>query len=165
MIAIFVYNLIIVWFKHIWPEIRVPQDAEQEEQSRLDVDRWTLLHPHVITLNEFCQIINNLMKICESYLEKLLALRREKPIHFCLVVCSCLSCTAFIGNKFSGQILIFSILAVLSILAPVIYLCRGTKMIQDIERMARGVKEKDSAATPAANVDEVHVDDDDFVML
>lgn len=121
MIAIFVYNLTKVWFRHVWPEIRVPPEEGREEESRLDVDRWTYLHPQLMTLTELRLVISNLMNTSELYLQNLLAIRRERPVAFCSVICFSLSCTAFIGNRICGSTLIFSIATAL-VTAPGIYL-------------------------------------------
>lgn len=123
MIGIFVYNLTKVWFRHVWPEIRVPPaNSNEKEAERSDVNRWTYLHPQVMTLNELQNIIRNLIKISEYYiLENLLKLRREKPINFCILICSALSCTAYIGNRVCGFKLIFSMVLALFTL-PGIYL-------------------------------------------
>lgn len=121
MIAIFVYNLTKVWFRHIWPEIRVPPEEGHDEESRLDIDRWTYLHPQLMTLTELKQVIGNLIKTSELYLQNLLAIRRNRPVAFCSVVCFTLSCTAFIGNRICGSTLIFFITTTL-VTAPGIYL-------------------------------------------
>lgn len=65
------------------------------------------MHPNILTLAELKQLFSNLIKISELYLRKLLALRSKRPISFCLAVCSTLSCTAYIGNSFSGLDLLF----------------------------------------------------------
>lgn len=123
MIAIFVYNLTKVWFRYVWPEIRVPPaNINEEEAERSDVNRWTYLHPQVMTLNEFNDIVRNLIKISDYHiLRNLLKLRCEKPIHFCILICSTLSCTAYIGNRIDGFKLIFSMVLALFTL-PGIYL-------------------------------------------
>lgn len=121
MIASFFYNLTRLWFRHIWPEIRVPPEEDKEEEARLDVNRWTYLHPDLMSLNEFAGITSNLIKASENYTSQLILLRREKPIKFCLIICSILSCTAFIGNRISDLNLIFLIVTAL-VLAPGIYL-------------------------------------------
>lgn len=113
MFIIFVHNLTKVWFKHVWPEIRVPPEADREEGSRLDIDRWTYLHSQIMTLEEFKNSIKNLMKISESYIEKMLLLRRERPVIFCIKICSILSFTAYIGNRISDLTLITSFIALL----------------------------------------------------
>lgn len=121
MIALFIYNANKFWFRHVWPAIRVPPGSEREEEMRLDVDRWTYLHPQLMTLAEFGQHIRNLRKISEQHVQKLLKLRQERPVTFCSLVCSTLSCTAYIGNRISGMSLIFlSTTAFVS--APGIYL-------------------------------------------
>lgn len=123
MIGIFLYNLTKVWFKHVWPEIRVPPaNINEEEAEKSDVGRWTYLHPQIMTLNEFKTFIRNLIKLSEYYIKgNLLELRREKPTSFCILICSTLSCTAYIGNCIDGSKLIFSMVIALSTL-PGIYL-------------------------------------------
>lgn len=121
LIAIFVYNLTKVWFKHVWPEIRVAPSPEAEQESIMDVDRFALLHPHLMTLSELGRLISNLMKIGELYVGKLLQLRREKPGSFCLLICSILSCTAYVGSIISGLNLTLFIVAAL-VSGPGIYL-------------------------------------------
>lgn len=120
-IALFMYNMVTLWFRHIWPEIRVPPEEGKDEEARLDINRWTYLHPDLMTLNEFLQIASNLIKASENHISQLLILRREKPIKFCLIICSILSCTAFIGNRISDLNLILLIATTL-FLAPGIYL-------------------------------------------
>lgn len=88
---------------------------------RLDVDRFTYLHPQLMTLAELGHYIRNLMQISEFYLKRLLKYRRERPVYFCSFICSILSVTAYIGNKISGfNLLFFSATAIVS--APGIYL-------------------------------------------
>lgn len=130
MIAIFVYNLTKVWFRHIWPEIRVPPEEGRDEESRLDIDRWTYLHPQLMTLTELKQVIGNLMKTSELYLQNLLAIRRDRPVAFCSAICFTLSCTAFIGNRICGSTLIFCITTAL-VTAPGIYLYLLPKSFKD----------------------------------
>lgn len=145
MIAIFVYQLTRVWFRHIWPEIRVPPTAGREEESRLDVDRWTYLHPDLMTLAELRQATSNLIKTSEFYLNKLLAMRREKPVTFCLVICSSLSCTAYIGNRISGSTITLFILTVL-VSAPAFYLHLLPKSAKDYLRKKFGANQQSIAA-------------------
>lgn len=121
LLGLFAYNLIKVWFRYIWPEIRVPLDNGRDEELRVGVDRWTHLHPHLLTLEEFKKVTENLMKAGETHLHKLLVLRREKPATFCLAICSTLSCTALIGSRISDLKLLFIATSVLT-LAPGIYL-------------------------------------------
>lgn len=123
MIGIFFYNLTKVWFKHVWPEIRVPPaNTNEEEAEKSDVNRWTYLHPQLLTLNELKTFIRNLIKLSEYHiLRNLSELRREKPTAFCILICSTLTCTAYIGNCIDGFKLIFSMVIALSTL-PGIYL-------------------------------------------
>jgi len=78
----------------------------------LDVDRFTYLHPQLMTLAELNQQMSEIIEFCEDHLAKLLELRRRKPTAFCSLICSILSCTAYIGNRISGVSLIFCFLAI-----------------------------------------------------
>lgn len=113
MIALFAYNLTIFWFRHVWPEIRVPVPEEREIESRLDVDRWTPLHPDLITLKEFGQLINNLMKLSNQKMQKLLELRRNRPEIFCATICLFLTFTAYLGRVNNLVLLLDTILILL----------------------------------------------------
>lgn len=119
MIALFTYNLTKVWFKHVWPEIRVP--PEDEDVQRADVNRWTYLHPDVMTLKEFGQVTRNLRLLLEFYLKKMIILRHKRPVAFCSIICSTLSCTAYLGHRVDGLTLVFSSM-ILLVLAPGIYM-------------------------------------------
>ena len=114
MIALFIYNLNKFWFKHVWPDIRVPPSAEREAEMKMDVDRFTYLHPQLMTLAELGNHLGNSIKSSEFYLHRLFQLRQQRPVAFCLLVCSILSCTAYIGNRVSGFSLMFSMLALVS---------------------------------------------------
>jgi len=134
MIAIFCYNLTKVWFKHIWPEIRVPPSREQEEEARIDVDRWTLLHPQLMTLKELQQLLRNLTTTTTQLcLPKLLQMRRQQPGAFCLGVCSFFTCTAYLGSRVSDLGLLCCAIATL-VLAPGIYLYLLPNVAQDYLR-------------------------------
>jgi hypothetical protein len=104
----------------VWPEIRVPPGVDREAELRLDVDRWTYLHPQLMTLAELNQHIGNLMKLGERYLRDLLELRQRKPVAFCSLLCSIFMFTAFIGNQLSGLCLVFTTLIII-MTAPGIY--------------------------------------------
>lgn len=121
MIALFLHNLTKVWFRHVWPEIRVPLGERAEEAERLDIDRFTPLHPQLMTLKELGQTIANLTQFCDKYIQKLLTLRRERPVAFSSSICFILSCTAYIGNTIDGCTLLFWILLA-SVTTPGIYL-------------------------------------------
>lgn len=104
----------------MWPEIRVPPGRDREDELRLDVDRWTYLHPQLMTLAELNQNVGNLTRLGEKYLSDLLEMRQRKPLVFCSMICSVFMCTAFIGNTLSGMCLIFIALIIL-MTAPGIY--------------------------------------------
>lgn len=87
---------------------------------RLDVDRWTYLHPQLMTLAELNQHVASFMKLAERYLYDLLALRQRRPIVFCSKLCFVFVCTAIIGNTLSGLCLVFIALVIL-MTAPGIY--------------------------------------------
>lgn len=120
MIAIFVYNLNKFWFRHVWPAIRVPPSGDREEEMRLDVDRWTYLHPQLMTLRELQYHLGNLIRISEGHLKRQLQLRRENPTRFCSQLCFIFFCTAYLGQTISGLTLVFSILVII-MSAPGIY--------------------------------------------
>lgn len=127
-IAFFIYNLVLVWFRHVWPEIRVP--PENEEASRLDVDRWTYLHPQLLTLSELKRLINNIMHIiAEHYFQDLSRMRQKEHARFCSIICSILLATAYIGNHISGMNLLF-ILTTFIVATPGIYLYLLPKKFQ-----------------------------------
>lgn len=121
MIALFIHNLTKVWFRHIWPEIRVPPGESRELQDKLDLDRFTHLHPHLMSLDELCDHVNYYRKSCDHNWQQLFDLRRNRPILFCFLVCSIFTCTATIGNFISGLSLIFATLTAIIIL-PGVYL-------------------------------------------
>lgn len=87
----------------------------------MDVDRYSHLHPQIMTLSEFGRLVSNLMNFSELSIGKMLKLRREKPGCFCLLICSILLCTAYIGSTISGLNLILLIVTGL-VSAPGIYL-------------------------------------------
>lgn len=121
LIAIFVYNFTKVWFKHVWPEIRVAPNPEAELESMMDVDRFSHLHPHLMTISEFGRLVSNLIELGKIYTSKLLELRHKKPGSFCLLICSLFSCTAYVGNQMSGlNFILFIVTGLVS--APGIYL-------------------------------------------
>lgn len=95
-LALFVYYLTIFWFRHIWPEIRVPLDADKEIESRLDDNRWTPLHPEIMTLKEVGSLLREKLNLI---LKKQMKFRHENPILFCLSTCIILSVLAVIGNN------------------------------------------------------------------
>lgn len=128
-VGIFLYHLFDVWFNHIWPEIRVPPKSDQE------LEELEVINPQLMTLDEFCQTAANLKKSSEFYLKNLLALRREKPFKFCLLICTVLNCTAFIGNLIRDLSLIMSITSIIS-LTPGIYLYLLPPVVKDYLKQA-----------------------------
>lgn len=120
MIILFVNHFVRVWFRYVWPEIRVPPRGGDDD-SRLDVDRFTYLHPQVMTLKELCDEVRKFSQNMESSVAALLALRRERPIVFCSIICTILSCTAYIGNRVNGATLLLCAMTA-TITLPGIYL-------------------------------------------
>lgn len=114
------YNLNKFWFRHVWPDIRVPPGEDREEEMRLDVDRWTYLHPQLMTLVELKQHVEKFKRLGGKYLQDLLLLRQQKPVTFCSLLCSIFMCTAIIGSRLSGMCLVFCSVAIL-MTAPGIY--------------------------------------------
>lgn len=103
---------------------------ENEEANRLDVDRWTYLHPQLMTLSELKRLINNILHIiAEHYYQDLSRMRQKEPARFCSLVCSILLATAYIGNHISGMNLLF-ILITLLVATPGIYLYLLPKKLQ-----------------------------------
>lgn len=121
LITIFVHQSTRLWFRYIWPEIRVPPSREAEEAEKADIGRYTILHPQLMTLDELIDEFVNIGKICDYYIEKMLLLRQEKPFIFCSIICTFFYITATIGETISGFTLIFCLLLSITI-GPGIYI-------------------------------------------
>lgn len=117
----FIYNLNKFWFRHVWPSIRVPPEDGREEEMRMDVDRWTYLHPQLMTLTELKYQIRNLIRLGKGYSQLLLRSRNQNPTYFCSKLCFIFTCTAYLGRTVSGLTLVFFALVII-MTAPGIYL-------------------------------------------
>lgn len=92
-----------------------------EDESRLDIDRFTHLHPQLMTFNELVDWIKNLNNSSKIHLEKMASMRRERPTMFCVGVCLVLSCTAYLGSRVQDSDLLFYLVTIL-VLLPGFYL-------------------------------------------
>lgn len=114
LIALFIYNATKIWFRYVWPEIRVKPSPLAEFAARADINRYTLLHPNLMTLEELGQEISRIAKFCDHFvIANMLILRQEKPIVFCSMVCGSLYVLACIGDKYSGYTILFWVLTVI----------------------------------------------------
>lgn len=116
--GLFIQQFTIVWFRHVWPEIRVPaqvassSNGEREEESSKEHG--------LMSLKELQVHLLNLINFSESLVRQLLELRQRRPIHLCLSLCFVFSCTVLIGSRISGFSLTF-ILFACTLLMPGIY--------------------------------------------
>lgn len=87
---------------------------------RLDVDRFTYLHPQLMTLNEFKVHLEIIWEIIEMKLIGWLIYRSQKPQLFFVKISAILYITATIGTMISGFDLILSFIG-MCLLIPGVY--------------------------------------------
>ncbi|XP_034249228.1 reticulophagy regulator 3 [Thrips palmi] len=105
---LFTTTLVVVviemWVDKVWPEIRVPQPAEQG-----DNEGWTPLHPGVLSAPELSHYLNKAMQFVHNQYLWLHSLRNEQPGMFCgLMSIGCLI-LMWIGRSISGTTLLYII--------------------------------------------------------
>ncbi|KAM9843403.1 reticulophagy regulator 3 isoform 1-T2 [Aulostomus maculatus] len=99
------------WRNKIWPEIRVRNVDESENES------WGLVQPGVLSVPELCHHIAEAWVSGVVLKTRVVQYKRLNPGMFCILTCGVFSCLAVIGRYIPGLVLSYS--AVLaSLLAP-----------------------------------------------
>lgn len=100
-LVVLIYEL---WVDKVWPEIRVPQPAEQG-----DNEGWTPLHPRVLSAPELSHYLNKMMQMAHNQYIWLRNMRSHQPGLFCaLMTIGCLL-LMWIGRSISGTTLLYII--------------------------------------------------------
>lgn len=107
-LVVLIYEM---WVDKVWPEIRVPQPAEQG-----DNEGWTPLHPGVLSAPELSHYLNKVMQFSHNQYLRLQNLRNNQPGHFCALVSIGCLLLMWIGRTISGTMLLYIIFMTLLLL-------------------------------------------------
>ncbi|KAG9510057.1 Reticulophagy regulator 3, partial [Fragariocoptes setiger] len=101
MILLFCYNFLRYWFSHVWPVIRVPLREDE------DCDKFTILHPQILTLAEIKLLAQRVEMEIRSRCQRLMQFRQDKPFRFFVSTTAALVVTALIGIYVKGLLLLY----------------------------------------------------------
>nr|XP_020463003.1 protein FAM134C [Monopterus albus] len=96
------------WRSKIWPEIRVRNLDESENES------WGLVQPGILSVPELCHHIAEAWVSGAVLSSSVVQYKRHNPGKFCILTCGVFSCLAMVGHYIPGLVLSYS--AVLAIL-------------------------------------------------
>uniref|UniRef100_A0A8D0GMB5 RETREG1-3/ARL6IP-like N-terminal reticulon-homology domain-containing protein n=1 Tax=Sphenodon punctatus TaxID=8508 RepID=A0A8D0GMB5_SPHPU len=89
------------WKNKIWPEIKVARPDE------LDNESWGYVHPRLLSVPELCHHLAEGWVTGATFLENLLAFKRQNPGKFCLLVCGVFTFLAVLGQYIPGLLLAY----------------------------------------------------------
>uniref|UniRef100_A0A8D3DTY2 Reticulophagy regulator family member 3 n=1 Tax=Scophthalmus maximus TaxID=52904 RepID=A0A8D3DTY2_SCOMX len=99
------------WRSKIWPEIRVRNLHESENES------WGLVQPGILSVPELCHHIAEAWVSGAVLTSSVVQYKRHNPGKFCILTCGVFTCLAVVGRYIPGLVLSYS--AVLAtLLAP-----------------------------------------------
>ncbi|KAL3053342.1 hypothetical protein OYC64_005807 [Pagothenia borchgrevinki] len=99
------------WRNKIWPEIRVRNLEEPENES------WGLVQPGVLSVPELCHHIAEAWVSGAVFTSSVVQFKQHYPGKFCLLTCGVFTCLAGVGRYIPGLVLSYSALWA-SLLAP-----------------------------------------------
>ncbi|XP_044036110.1 reticulophagy regulator 3 isoform X1 [Siniperca chuatsi] len=99
------------WRNKIWPEIRVKNLDESENES------WGLVQPGILSVPELCHHIAEAWVSGAVLTSSMVQYKRHNPGKFCVLTCGVFTCLAMVGRYIPGLVLSYA--AVLAtLLAP-----------------------------------------------
>ncbi|XP_035036803.1 reticulophagy regulator 3 isoform X2 [Hippoglossus stenolepis] len=99
------------WRNKIWPEIRVQNVDESENES------WGLVQPGIISVPELCHHIAEAWVSGTVLQSNVVQYKRHNPGKFCILTCGVFTCLAMVGRYIPGLVLSYSALLA-TLLAP-----------------------------------------------
>ncbi|XP_060883170.1 reticulophagy regulator 3 [Labrus mixtus] len=99
------------WRNKIWPEIKVKNQDESENES------WGLVQPGIVSVPELCHHIAEAWVSTAVLTCSVVQYKQQNPGKFCILTCGVFTCLAVVGRYIPGLVLSYS--AVLAtLLAP-----------------------------------------------
>ncbi|XP_033913324.1 reticulophagy regulator 3-like [Acipenser ruthenus] len=103
------FGLIVVvcvdtWKNRIWPQIRVKQPGDSDNES------WGLVHPRLLSVPELCHHMAEIWVSGASFAQNLVHFKQHNPGKFCLLVCGFFMFFAGLGRCVPGFLLSYFIL-------------------------------------------------------
>ncbi|XP_019950296.1 reticulophagy regulator 3 isoform X2 [Paralichthys olivaceus] len=99
------------WKNKIWPEIRVRNVDESENES------WGLVQPGILSVPELCHHIAEAWVSGTVITSNVVQYKRHNPGKFCILTCGVFTCLAVVGRYIPGLVLSYSALLA-TLLAP-----------------------------------------------
>ncbi|XP_033911611.3 reticulophagy regulator 3 [Acipenser ruthenus] len=115
------------WKNKIWPQIRVKQPDEYDNES------WGLVHPRLLSVPELCHHMAEIWVCGASFARNLAHFKQHNPGKFCLLVCGFFTFLAGLGRCIPGFLLSYLILLSVLLWPLAVYHSLGQRIRNRLE--------------------------------